>query len=73
MGSQEFWVGEILFTEYFSMSVGGSLGFVGSFGEMTFFSIWTYSGLMISWCFEYNRGFDQEVNFIGLKYLYSWQ
>ena len=22
---------------------------------------------------EYNRAFDQEVDFIGLKYLYSWQ
>ena len=22
---------------------------------------------------EYNHSFDQEVDFIGLKYLYSWQ
>ena len=22
---------------------------------------------------EYNRGFDKRFNFIGLKYLYSWQ
>ncbi|MAL85996.1 MAG: hypothetical protein CMI23_06550 [Opitutae bacterium] len=68
---------EILFTEYFSMSVGGSFkGLWSSFGENDFLF-----DLGLTWwindihgvSIEYNRGFDQEVNFIGLKYLYSWQ
>ena len=68
---------EILFTDYFSMSVGGSFrGLWSNFGENDFLF-----DLGLTWwindvhgvALEYNRALDQEVDFIGLKYLYSWQ
>ena len=68
---------EILFTDYFSMSLGGKFkGLWSKFGENDFLF-----DLGLTWwindvhgvALEYNHSFDQEVDFIGLKYLYSWQ
>ena len=68
---------EILFSDYFSMSVAGNFkGLLADFGENDFIF-----DLGLTWwindihgvSLEYNRAFDQEVDFIGLKYLYSWQ
>lgn len=68
---------EILFTDYLSMSIGGNFkGLWSDFGENDFLL-----DIGLSWwitdvhgvAFEYNYAFDQEVDFIGLKYLYSWQ
>ena len=68
---------EILFTDNFSFFLGGRfIGLWSDFGENDFhlntaFSYWINDvhGIAI----EYNRSFDQEVSFIGLKYFYSWQ
>lgn len=68
---------EILFTDYLSMSIGGSFkGLWSDFGENDFLL-----DLGLSWwitdvhgvALEYNHAFDQEADYIGLKYLYSWQ
>ena len=68
---------EILFTDYLSMSIGGNFkGLWSDFGENDFLF-----DIGLSWwitdvhgvALEYNHAFDQEVDFIGLKYLYSWQ
>jgi hypothetical protein len=59
------------------MSIGGSFkGLWSDFGENDFLL-----DLGLSWwitdvhgvALEYNHAFDQEADFIGLKYLYSWQ
>jgi hypothetical protein len=68
---------EILFTDNFSFFLGGRfIGLWSDFGENDFYlnTAFTYwindvHGIAI----EYNRSFDQEVDFIGLKYFYSWQ
>ena len=68
---------EILFTDYFSMSLGANfLGLLADLGQNDFtvdvgLTWWVNEvhGVAI----EYNHAFDQEMNFIGLKYLYSWQ
>ncbi len=68
---------EILFTDNFSFFLGGRfIGLWSDFGENDFYlnTAFTYwindvHGIAI----EYNRSFDQEVSFIGLKYFYSWQ
>ena len=68
---------EILFTDNFSFMLGGRfIGLWSDFGENDFYlntaiSYWINDvhGIAI----EYNRALDQEVSFIGLKYLYSWQ
>jgi len=68
---------EVLFTDYFSMSFGANfLGLWSDFSQNDF-SI----DVGLTWwindihgvAFEYSHAFDQEVDFIGLKYLYSWQ
>ena len=68
---------EILFTDYLSLSIGGNFkGLWSDFGENDFLF-----DIGLSWwitdvhgvALEYNHAFDQEVDFIGLKYLYSWQ
>lgn len=68
---------EILFTDYFSISLGGKFkGLWSKFSENDFLF-----DLGLTWwindvhgvALEYNHAFDQEVDFIGLKYLYSWQ
>lgn len=68
---------EILFTDNFSFMLGGRfIGLWSDFGENDFslntgLSYWINDihGIAL----EYNRAFDQEVDFITLKYLYSWQ
>ena len=68
---------EILFTDYLSMSLGANfIGLWSNLGENDF----TFDVGLTWWvndihgvALEYNHAFDQEVNFIGLKYLYSWQ
>ena len=68
---------EILFTDNFSFMLGGRfMGLWSDFGENDFslntsLSYWINDIHGIS--LEYNRAFDQEVDFITLKYLYSWQ
>jgi hypothetical protein len=68
---------EILFTDNFSFMLGGRfIGLWSDFGENDFylntgFSYWINDVHGIA--FEYNRAFDQEVSFFGLKYFYSWQ
>ncbi|MDC0547505.1 hypothetical protein OAO16_00955 [Opitutales bacterium] len=67
---------EILFTEDFSMSLGGN--FVGLWSDLNKNDFIVNVGL--TWwvneihgvSLEYNHALDQEVNFIGFKYLYSW-
>ena len=68
---------EILFTDYLSLSIGGNFkGLWSDFGVNDFLF-----DIGLSWwitdvhgvALEYNHAFDQEVDFIGLKYLYSWQ
>jgi hypothetical protein len=68
---------EILFTDYLSMSIGANfIGLWTDFGENDL----SFDVGLTWWindvhgvAFEYNHAFDQEVDFIGLKYLYSWQ
>ena len=68
---------EILFTDYLSMSIGANfIGLWSNFGENDF----TFDVGLTWWindvhgvALDYNHAFDQEVDFIGLKYLYSWQ
>ena len=68
---------EILFTDNFSFLLGGRfIGLWSDFGENDFnlhtgLSYWITDVHGIA--LEYNRAFDQEVDFITLKYLYSWQ
>ena len=68
---------EILFTDNFSFLLGGRfIGLWSDFGENDFYlntalSYWINDVHGIA--FEYNRAFDQEVSFFGLKYFYSWQ
>lgn len=67
---------EILFTEDFSMSLGGN--FVGLWSDLNKNDFIVNVGL--TWwvneihgvSLEYNHALDQEVNYIGFKYLYSW-
>ena len=68
---------EILFTENFSFMLGGRfIGLWSDFGENDFnlntgLSYWINDVHGIA--LEYNRAFDRKVNFVTLKYLYSWQ
>ena len=68
---------EILFTENFSFMLGGRfIGLWSDFGENDFnlntgLSYWINDVHGIA--LEYNRAFDREVDFVTLKYLYSWQ
>ena len=68
---------EILFTDNFSLMLGGRfIGLWSDFGENDFnlhtsLSYWISDVHGIA--LEYNRAFDREVDFITLKYLYSWQ
>ena len=68
---------EILFTDNFSFMLGGRfMGLWSDFGDNDFslntgLSYWINDVHGIS--LEYNRAFDKEVDFITLKYLYSWQ
>ena len=68
---------EILFTEYLSLSLGGKFkGLWSDFGENDFlfdFGFTWWINDIHGVALEYNHSFDQEVDFIGLKYLYSWQ
>jgi hypothetical protein len=68
---------EILFTDNFSLMLGGRfIGLWSDFGENEFnfhtsLSYWITDVHGVA--LEYNRALDQEVDFITLKYLYSWQ
>ena len=68
---------EILFTDNFSFMLGGRfIGLWSDFGENDFnlhtsLSYWISDVHGIA--LEYNRAFDREVDFVTLKYLYSWQ
>lgn len=68
---------EILFSEYFSISIGANfIGLLADLGENEF-----TVDVGITWwindvhgiALEYNHAFDQELDLIGLKYLYSWK
>ncbi len=68
---------EILFSEYFSISIGANfIGLLADLGENGF-----TVDVGITWwindvhgiALEYNHAFDQELDLIGLKYLYSWK
>jgi len=68
---------EIMFTDELSLSIGGRL--LGAWKE---FSSTDFSfDLGLSWwiddvhgvAFEYSHTMENEIDFIGLKYLYSWQ
>lgn len=68
---------EILLSDEFSISVGGRL-----LGAWTDFQSTDFSfDLALSWwvddahgvALEYSRTTENEIDFIGLKYLYSWQ
>ena len=68
---------EIMFTDELSLSIGGRL--LGAWKE---FSSTDFSfDLGLSWwiddvhgvAFEYSHTMESEIDFIGLKYLYSWQ
>ena len=68
---------EILFTDNFSLMLGGRfIGLWSDFGENDF-NLHTSLSYWISGvhgiALEYNRAFDREVDFVTLKYLYSWQ
>jgi len=68
---------EVLFSDYFSVYLGANfIGLWSDFGQNDFsidvgLTWWVndFHGVAI----EYNHALDQEVDFIGLKYLYSWQ
>ena len=68
---------EILFSEYFSFSLGANfIGLFTDFGE-TDYTV----DIGVTWwindvhgiALEYNHAFDQELDIIGLRYLYSWK
>ncbi len=68
---------EVMFTEELSLSVGARfLGVWADFGSNDL-----ALDLGLSWwindihgvAFEYSHAFDNEIDYIGLKYLYSWQ
>lgn len=68
---------ELLFTDELSMYVGGSFyGMWSDFGE----NDWAWDVGLTWWIndvhglsLDYQRPAEKDVNFIGLKYLYSWQ
>ena len=68
---------EILFTEYVSLSLGANfIGLFADFGE-TDYTV----DIGVTWWIndvhgiglEYNHAFDQDLDLIGLRYLYSWK
>jgi hypothetical protein len=68
---------EMIFTETLSMHVGGSFyGLWGNFGD----NDWEWDTGITWWIndihgisLDYQRPAEKDMNFIGLKYLYSWQ